>query len=150
MQRPLAAIAALLLCALACTETRPMVRIGTRHGEVAEVLVEVVDTPEARNRGLMYRKELPEGHGMLFLFENEANHTFWMKNTEIPLDLLFLGPGGHVVGVHENAVPYSTEPIAVAAPSKSVLEVPAGFVKRHGISIGDRAGIENVRSELLP
>jgi hypothetical protein len=89
-QRVMSAAAALFLVAACAREMLPVARI---HGadRVVEVAVEVVSTPEALARGLMYRTELADGHGMLFVFPEESDHRFWMKNTLIPLDMIFIG-----------------------------------------------------------
>ncbi|HET6921867.1 MAG TPA: DUF192 domain-containing protein, partial [Anaeromyxobacteraceae bacterium] len=79
---------------------------GKAHG----VVVELAADPAARERGLMFRRELPEGRGMLFVFEEEEEHSFWMKNTLISLDLIFVSGEGRVVGVVSRAEPLSLAP----------------------------------------
>jgi uncharacterized membrane protein (UPF0127 family) len=74
----------------------------------------------------MYRSELADGHGMLFVFDADANHEFWMKNTLIPLDMIFITVDGQIAGVRKNATPMSEVGISVGTPSRYVLEVPAG------------------------
>jgi len=106
--------------------------IHTAAGARAEVAVEVAATPEAQARGLMYRR------GMLFVFPAEAPHEFWMKNTFIPLDMIFIGADGRIVGIHANATPLSTAPLGVERPSRYVLEVPGGWAARRGVAPGDR------------
>jgi uncharacterized membrane protein (UPF0127 family) len=146
LQRWFCALPLLLGLALAsCQETRPQVVFFTQGGGEIPVLVEIADTPESRNHGLMYRTELAENHGVLFLFEDEAKRSFWMKNTPIALDMVFLSPDGHVVGIVENAEPFSLKTVGVAAPSKAVVEVNGGFSSRHHLAIGDRAEFRNVR-----
>jgi uncharacterized membrane protein (UPF0127 family) len=139
-QRVMRATATLLLAALlaaACAERPPAARIHTAGG-VVEVAVEVAATPEALQRGLMYRTELPDGHGMLFVFPEDRDHRFWMKNTLIPLDMLFIGADGTIVGVHANATPLSTASVGVGRPSRYVLEVPGGWAARRGVAAGQR------------
>ena len=75
----------------------------------------------------MYRTSLPESSGMLFVFPEDADHSFWMKNTLIPLDMLFIARDGHIVGIHPGAIPLSTSSISVGAPSALVLEVNGGW-----------------------
>ncbi|MCC7260567.1 MAG: DUF192 domain-containing protein [Alphaproteobacteria bacterium] len=100
--------------------------------------VEVATTTEQRMRGLMFRKELAADSGMLFLFDAPEIIRMWMKNTLIPLDMLFIAPDGTVVDIATDAVPHSEEIIASRAPASAVLELNAGAVMRAGIHIGDR------------
>jgi uncharacterized membrane protein (UPF0127 family) len=86
----------------------------------------------------MYRTELPDGHGMLFVFREAKDQRFWMKNTLIPLDMIFIGADQVIVGIHPNAVPLSTATVGVGRPSRWVLEVPGGWSARRGVASGDR------------
>jgi uncharacterized membrane protein (UPF0127 family) len=86
----------------------------------------------------MYRSELADGHGMLFVFPEESDHRFWMKNTLIPLDMIFIGADGTIVGIHRDATPLSTAPVGVGRPSRYVLEVPGGWTGRTGVAPGQR------------
>ena len=139
------ALGVLLLATACAASSSPVARI-TSPGGTVEVALEVVDTPEARARGLMYRKSLPEGHGMLFVFDEESVQEFWMKDTLIPLDMLFIATDGRVVGIHANATPLSTATIGVGAPSRFVLEVPGGWAARHGIASGAHVELRGVRT----
>ena len=103
-----------------------------------QVSVEVADTPESQEQGLMYRKSLPENAGMLFLMPHEQVQVFWMKNTIVPLDIIFIYSDWKIAGYAENTKPYSEENISIDKPTKYVLEVNAGFCKRHGIQPGDK------------
>ncbi|MBM4381318.1 MAG: DUF192 domain-containing protein [Deltaproteobacteria bacterium] len=123
---------------------RASVRWTDAFGAPLEVRVEVAATAQARERGLMWRTGLGEDEGMLFVFPEVVDHAFWMKNTLIPLDLLFLGPGGEVVGVVENATPGSLAPRGVGRPSAYVLEVPGGWAARHGVTEGARLQLVGV------
>ena len=129
--------AAVLVLLAACAPKGPIARIEARGGRV-DVALEVAATPETRSRGLMYRSELADGHGMLFVFDDDANHEFWMKNTLIPLDMIFITVDGHVAGVKKNTTPMSTAGISVGTPSRYVLEVPGGWAERRGVVVGDR------------
>jgi uncharacterized membrane protein (UPF0127 family) len=100
------------------------------------VQVEVVQTPEARQRGLMYRKQLDPDAGMLFLFDHPEQHTFWMHNTLVPLDMIFITSNWSVLGVVENATPLTDSPRFVPGVSQYVLEVNAGFARRNGVVPG--------------
>jgi hypothetical protein len=131
------ALVLLVAVAYACTQPGPAAVVHTAHGPV-RVTVEVVRDDAARSRGLMYRDHLPDGHGMLFVFDEETDHAFWMKNTLIPLDMIFIGADRRVVGIHPNATPLSLTRISVGRPSKWVLEVAGGYAARAGIAVGDR------------
>ena len=106
--------------------------------------MEVADTPEARTRGLMYRKELAANAGMLFVFPREEMLEFWMKNTPLPLDMIFIGADGKVVGIVERAQPFSTTPRGPGVPAQYVLEVNGGFAAEHGVRVGDRVEFSHV------
>ena len=142
MRAALAVALALALLA-GCRERGPVAVIRGPGGAV-EVALEVAATPAARARGLMYRTSLAEGHGMLFIFDEDASHGFWMKNTLIPLDMLFIARDGTVVGIHPNATPLSTADIRVGTPSRYVLEVPGGWAARHGVAAGARVELRGV------
>jgi uncharacterized membrane protein (UPF0127 family) len=100
------------------------------------VTVEVVQTDQDRQRGLMYRKHLAPDAGMLFIFEREEQHNFWMHNTLIPLDMLFIKADWTVLGIVENATPHTDSLRGVPGASQYVLEVNAGFSRRHGLQAG--------------
>jgi uncharacterized membrane protein (UPF0127 family) len=137
-------VAAALVLALACRgAVGPAARIETARGTV-EVTLEVANTAETRQRGLMYRTALADGHGMLFVFDEDANHSFWMKNTLIPLDMIFIAADGRVVGVHANATPYSLASVSIGVPSRYVLEVPGGWAGAHGVATGDHVELRGV------
>ncbi len=100
--------------------------------------VEVVDNDADRAKGLMYRKELPAGRGMLFDFKREQDVAFWMQNTYIPLDMIFIRGDGHILRIQENAEPLSTRLIPSGGPVLGVLEVIGGTAKKLGIKPGDQ------------
>ncbi len=104
--------------------------------------VEVVRTPAEVERGLMFRERLAPDAGMLFVFPETSVHTFWMKNTLIPLDMIFADADGVVVGIVEDAEPLTTTPRQVGAPSRYVLEVNGGWSAAHGVARGDRMRFE--------
>jgi len=99
--------------------------------------IEVADAPHERQAGLMFRRTMADDHGMLFVFERSQALGFWMKNTPMPLDLLFIGEDGRVRAI-EQGVPFSTEGIAPQVPAQFVLELKAGTAEKAGIEIGDR------------
>jgi hypothetical protein len=100
--------------------------------------VEIAVTDEQRTRGLMYRRELPEGRGMLFDFAGEGMVGMWMKNTYIPLDMIFIRADGRIAHIAENTVPHSEKTISSRAPVKAVLEVIAGTARKLDLRPGDR------------
>lgn len=100
--------------------------------------VEVVSNDEERAQGLMFRKELPEGRGMLFDFQHDQDVSFWMKNTYIPLDLIFIRGDGRILRIAENTEPLSTRMIPSGGPVRAVLEVIGGTAKKLGIAPGDK------------
>jgi uncharacterized protein len=92
----------------------------------------------------MYRHDLAADAGMLFVFPETADQAFWMKNTPLPLDMIFIGEDLVVVGIVENAIPFSTRLLRVARPSRYVLEVHAGFSAANRIGPGDRVEFRNL------
>ena len=102
--------------------------------------VEMAITPEEKEHGLMFRKELPAGHGMLFDFQFDQPVAFWMKNTYIPLDMLFIRSDGRILRIAENTEPFSERNIPSGGPVRAVLEVISGTAKKLGIAPGDRVG----------
>lgn len=125
------------IAAITCCTGKPEVCITTRDGTIARVKVELARTPSERSLGLMYRSRLANGHGMLFIADHEAVQSFTMRNTLISLDMIFIGSDMRIAGVIEHAQPMHEGPFTISAPSRYVLEVPAGFCNRHGICRGD-------------
>jgi uncharacterized protein len=129
----------------ACTEPEtPSVTIRLSAERSVTVRVEIADSPEERTLGLMYRTALEPGAGMLFLFPDERERSFWMKNTPLPLDIVFLSSAGVIVGIAERTTPFSLDPIPSGAPARRVLEVEAGFVAEHGVRVGQEASYQGV------
>ena len=122
----------------------PRVVILTKGGKELVVQVEVADTPTKRALGLQYRRELGEDRGMLFLFPAEKIQSFWMKDTPISLDMIFIGSDRRIVGIVHEAVPFSTASLSVQSPSQFVLEIKGGLSKRRGIAVGDAVRFENI------
>jgi uncharacterized membrane protein (UPF0127 family) len=98
--------------------------------------IEIADDPGERSRGLMFRQEMDDDHGMLFVFEQNQPVGFWMKNTPLPLDLVFIGEDGKVRAI-ERGEPFSEAPIAPDEPVQFVLELNAGTAAEAGIENGD-------------
>jgi uncharacterized protein len=113
------------------------IEIVTRTG-VHAFSVELATNSAERAVGLMFRKELPEGRGMLFDFHEDQPVQFWMHNTYISLDMIFIAGDGRVVRVAENAKPMSDDLIPSGRPARAVLEVIAGTARKFGIAAGDR------------
>lgn len=113
------------------------------------VAVEVVKSRGRIQRGLMYRRYLADSAGMLFLMGDEDVHHFWMKNTLIPLDILFIGRDMKVVGVLNDMKPHDTTPRGVGRPSLYVLEVNAGWSQRHGVGPGTTVRFDGVEAAAL-
>ena len=100
--------------------------------------VELAANDAERERGLMFRKELPEGRGMLFDFKEERPVSFWMHNTYIPLDMIFIRGDGRILSIAENTKPLSDALIPSGGPVRAVLEVIGGTARKLGIAPGDR------------
>jgi uncharacterized membrane protein (UPF0127 family) len=111
--------------------------IATKSG-VQVFSVEMATTEEEKTTGLMYRKELPDGKGMLFDFSPEQQISMWMKNTYISLDMIFIRADGRILRIAENTEPLSTKIISSGGLAKGVLEVIAGTAQKYGIQPGDR------------
>jgi uncharacterized membrane protein (UPF0127 family) len=112
-------------------------KIETKSGPVL-LNVEVADTETKREQGLMFRRSLPDDHGMIFLFDGEHEITMWMKNTYIPLDMIFIGNDWRIRHIAYDAEPFSTDVISSMRPASRVLEIGAGQSKKLGLSVGDR------------
>lgn len=139
----LAITAAFLVPSAHAAAVEPLT-IETRAGPVA-FKVEMALTPEERSKGLMYRTELAPDAGMLFDFRTDQPIYMWMKNTYIPLDMVFIRSDGRVARIAANTTPLSTETISSGGPVRAVLELPAGTARARGIAVGDR-----VRHHLFP
>ena len=142
--QPRALLGALVVVFACASSTGPTATVRTKGGPVA-ISLEVVSTDAARTRGLMWRDHLDDGHGMLFVFDEDSDHSFWMKNTVISLDMIFIGRDQVIVGVHPNATPLSLAPISVGHPSRWVLEVAGGYTGRAGIATGDHIDFEHIQ-----
>ncbi|MBE3603358.1 DUF192 domain-containing protein [bacterium] len=138
----LAAFATLMLVAGAALDAcahGPRVEIVAPNGAVrATVNVEIADTEASRELGLMYRRHLDENAGMIFVFAKPSHLQFWMKNTVIPLDMIFAGADRRIVGIVREARPFTEAIDAVDGDSQYVLEVNGGFCARHGVAAGDK------------
>jgi uncharacterized membrane protein (UPF0127 family) len=115
-----------------------MIKIIKSNGEVINLNVKIADTQAKRQQGLMFVEEMAEKDGMIFIFEIEEMRRMWMKNTLIPLDMLFVGSNKEILNIKENAQPQSLDIIFSVAPAKYVVELNGGFVAKYGVKIGDK------------
>ncbi|MBL8779451.1 MAG: DUF192 domain-containing protein [Alphaproteobacteria bacterium] len=122
--------------AMAATKTERLV-IETAKGEQV-FKVEVVREEKERNRGLMYRKHLADNRGMLFDYDPAQDVAFWMKNTYIPLDIIFIGADGKIITIAANTTPLSLDRIPSNGVTRGVLEINGGLAEKLGIKVGDR------------
>lgn len=130
-----------------CAQKNPQALIKTNSGNV-KLDIEIADDINERSKGLMFRNSMEEFHGMLFVFEAEKEHAFWMKNTLIPLDMIFINSNNEIIDI-KYAVPCESDPCPTYNPSGAVLyvlETNGNFTKRHGIDVGDRIEIKNMKS----
>jgi len=136
----LSAVTALLLGLLlaACTAGENRLSLVTAAGQTHDFTIELVDTNESRAQGLMYRTELAPDAGMLFDFFHDRPVSFWMMNTYIPLDMIFVGHDGVIRSIHANARPHDRTSIPSGAPVRFVFEIPGGRAAALGLAPGDR------------
>ena len=133
----LGAVMALRIDAAAADLRRDTLVIETRKGPQSFV-IEVAETPEQKQMGLMFRRSLARGHGMLFPHEPPQIITMWMRNTYISLDMIFIGEGGRVVSVSRQTEPMSEEIISSRVPALAVLEMKAGSAEHYQVKPGSR------------
>lgn len=136
----LALVTAAALCAPAAVASRPRTEpldVVTARG-VFHFTVEIADNPKARENGLMFRKSLAPDRGMLFDFKTPREVAFWMKNTLIPLDMIFIAPDGKIISIARQAAPLSEVPIPSGGVILGVLEVRGGRAAEIGAAQGDK------------
>ena len=132
-----AAAVAATFVASALADPLETLTISTRTGDHA-FSVEIAATPATRERGLMDRRFLPMDRGMLFEFERDGSVAFWMKNTYIPLDMVFIARNGAVTRIVDRAEPFSETPIPSGGPCAAVLELNGGVAAQIGLKSGDK------------
>lgn len=133
------ALVALLFVAAPAVSAQSLDKLEIASANGAHIFnVEIADNEVKREVGLMYRRHMPDDRGMLFDFKEEAPVSFWMKNTYIPLDMIFISRHGVVKKIVENAEPLSETPIPSGGPVLAVLEINGGLAARLGIKPGDR------------
>ena len=111
---------------------------------ITSLAIEIAESEYETATGLMYRKSMKEEQGMLFIFPDVAMHSFYMKNTEIPLDLIFIDENLKMVSFQKEAKPYDETSLSSQVPIKYVLEINAGLVDRWGLVVGDRITYERL------
>jgi uncharacterized protein len=131
---------ALLFVATGCAAAPggPSVTLRPASGPAVPIRVELAATPDARELGLMYRETLAPDAGMLFVFPRREPVSFWMKNTKLPLDIVFIADDGEIVKIHASTKPFSEAPLPSVKPVRFVLEVAGGTCAAHGVKEGDR------------
>ena len=122
--------------------SRRLLTIETSGGKKAEVRVEIADDAFEQSRGLMYRTTLAEDRGMLFVYPDEEERSFWMRNTLIPLSIAFMDSQGRIVDIQEMKPLDDDPPHYVSSePAQYALEVNQGFFEERGVEVGDRADL---------
>ncbi|HHG90631.1 MAG TPA: DUF192 domain-containing protein [Devosia sp.] len=132
-----AVVAVLLLTVVAACADENKATLVTANGPVV-FNVEIADTSQKRAQGLMFRQSLADDAGMLFDFGEEREVSFWMRNTFIPLDMIFIAADGEIKSIHENARPQDPTSIPSGFPVRFVLEIPGGRSREIGLVVGDR------------
>lgn len=121
---------------------RDVLSIETRSGDVFEFSVELAESSAQKSRGLMFRREMADNAGMLFLHQRDRVLTMWMANTFLPLDMLFIARDGTIARIQENTIPQSRDVISSRKRVRAVLELNAGTARKLGISVGDKVAYE--------
>lgn len=125
------------------TDTPHVIFDSAKFDDVS-VFIELAVTDEEMKRGLMFRDSMAPNWGMLFVYDSEEFHSFWMKNTLIPLDMIFISSDLHIVGIVEDAEPLTTNSRFVDGVSQFVLEVNGGFCRKMGIKAGSKLSFQHV------
>jgi uncharacterized protein len=133
----LALLVSLAFTGVTACQAQPQVGITTQSGREVAFQVELADTPAKRELGLQYRRELAEDRAMIFIFPREEQLSFWMKNTPIALDMIFISAERKIAGIVENTVPFSLDARSVNGTSQYVLEINGGLARRYGFKPGD-------------
>jgi uncharacterized protein len=136
-----------VLSSVSACQAQPKVTISTKESREVVFFVEIADTAGKRQMGLQYRQNLADDRGMIFWFPSESRQTFWMKNTPISLDMIFINRDRKIVGIVERTVPFSLDSRSVTEPSQYVLEINGGLARRHGIQTGDSVRFEGIKIE---
>ncbi|WP_424981338.1 DUF192 domain-containing protein [Maritalea sp. S77] len=127
----------LVLLLAGCWSKDNLVILQTDLGDIP-ITVEMADTPELRRKGLMFRTKMPRDEGMLFDFKETREVAFWMRNTFIPLDMIFIDERGFIKHIHQNAIPQDPTSIPSQHPVRFVLEINGGLSAQYGLKVGDQ------------
>jgi len=141
-------VMALVLCLQSHMALAEDLTITNDAGNQISLDVEIADDSSSRARGLMFRRRMPETSGMLFIFPDMRQPSFWMKNTLIPLDMLFLDEKGQVVDIHNMAMPQDLTTITSSHPTKAVLEINGGMAKKWGIGLKSKISSNSLAKSL--
>lgn len=138
MRARLAALALLIVAGLGCAPDVPGARLPVETLVVgnARITAEIAATRGDRSRGLMFRESLPEDHGMLFIYPDEAHLAFWMRNTPLPLSIAFADGGGRILRIADME-PWSETLVPSGRPARYALEMNRGWFERRGVMVGD-------------
>lgn len=132
------------------TDTTPVAILKKDKQVRAKFFLELATDDEQRARGLMFRRSMKDDWGMLFIYPTDGARSFWMRNTLIYLDMVFISSDGTVVGVVPNAVPLTETPRRVGKAARYVLELNTGLAAKHGITPGVKMTLQNVKDEFKP
>lgn len=111
----------------------------TKDGKfISQIDIEIAEDDQSRGQGLMYRYKMAETQGMLFIFPSETRQSFWMRNTPLSLDMIFVNKNNEIVTIHKNTEPFKEISYPSTAPAIYVIEVNAGYTDKHGIDEGDK------------
>ncbi len=122
-----------------CTFGKPVLTLQLPNGQIKNFFVETVSTPAERAKGLMYRQNLAENEGMFFVFEKPEMLSFWMKNTLLPLDMIFIDSNKKIINIKKMALPCAKDPCPLFSstePAQYVLEIGGGLCDKFGITEG--------------
>ena len=117
---------------------KEVLTITKADGEQVSLNIELALTPAQQAKGLMFRSEMPEDEGMLFVFDGESERSFWMKNTLIPLDMIFVKRNGVIHHIHSDAIPHDLTSVRSNGPVYAVLEINGGLSEKLGLKPGDK------------
>jgi uncharacterized membrane protein (UPF0127 family) len=135
------------LCVSACTQNKFAVReisVEREGRTIAVIKAEIAVTDKERSQGLMYRKKLPDGEGMLFIYDRDQVMSFWMKNTNVPLSIAFLASDGKIIEIRD-MYPHDETSVISSRSVRYALEVPQGWFLRAGIMPGDVVNVADVK-----
>jgi len=137
-------IKALLLCSYVSADDSIVTFYSENMKKLCTFRVELAATPEEHERGLMYRKSLASDDGMLFVFETDRVQFFWMKNTYIPLDMVFINSKYEVTGIYKSAKPFDETTVTSWSPAMYVLEINSGKANQCNIKVGSKVKLKNI------